>query len=73
MELQDSGVSWSTIILIGQLSWGYEVNNSLVRVHGGSRMDNFKMACISSKMRFVRYVMNMCTVWLCYELSCIKR
>jgi hypothetical protein len=33
-----------------------------VRVHGGSCMNDFKMACIFAKVEFVRYVSNMCTI-----------
>jgi len=61
----------SAIRLVGQLVWSCEGNNS-VRVHGGSCMDDFKMACIFSKVEFVRYVSNMCTVLVTLHLSCIR-
>jgi len=33
-----------------------------VRVHGGSRIDCFMMACIFTEVEFVRYVLNIRTV-----------
>jgi len=35
-------------------------------------MDYFKMACIFTKVEFVRYVSNMCTVLVTLHLSCIR-
>jgi hypothetical protein len=59
------------IRLIGRFMWSCEGNNS-VQVQGDSCMDDFNMACIFAKVEFVRYVSNMCTIWLCYDLSCIR-
>jgi hypothetical protein len=39
-------------------------------VHGGSRMDKLKVACIFAKVEIVKYVSNMCTVRLQLDLSC---
>jgi len=35
-------------------------------------MDDFKVACIFTKVEFIRYVLNICIVWLRYDLSYIS-
>ena len=48
------------------------LSTNQVGVHGGTHMDDFKVTCIFDKLEFVRNVLNMCTIWLCYDLSCIR-
>jgi len=48
---------------LGRSKWATE-ETTQVRVHGGSCIDDVKMACIFAKVEFVRYVSNMCTNWL---------
>jgi hypothetical protein len=69
MEYGAAGIAESLVCdgsatrLVGQLVWSYEGNNS-IRVHGGSRMDCFKMECIFAKVEFVRYVYSFVTLRL---------
>jgi len=43
-----------------------------VRVHGGSCMDGFKMACIFAKVELVRHVCRICVQLVTLDLNCIR-
>jgi hypothetical protein len=74
MEYEFAGIAGALICgrpafrLLRQLVCGA---TKAVQVHGGSCMDDFKVVWIFVKMEFVIFVSTMCTVWLCYKLSCI--